>query len=236
MPSEYIGEELDIFKDARHWKQYWFQKCLPHFGKTILDVGAGVGATSILCSRLGLVRYLGVEPDPNNMEVIKSKIASGEIPETFDFMIGGIEAVPQSDKFDTVLYIDVLEHIEDDHLELARAYQYLAKNGRIIVLCPAHQWLYSSFDRSVGHYRRYDKRSILSSVPDTLSIKQIYYLDSVGILASAFNRLFLKSSLPTSAQIRFWDRWLVPFSKLMDRISNYKIGKSILVVLEGKCL
>jgi len=60
--------------------------------------------------------------------------------------------------FDSILYVDVIEHIEDDAAEIRRAASHLAKDGHLAVLCSARQSLYSPFDKSVGHYRQYSKR------------------------------------------------------------------------------
>ena len=64
-------------------------------------------------------------------------------------------------KFDTIIYYDVLEHIRDDLNEIKNAKKKLKKNGYLIFSVPAYQAFYSSFDKSVGHYRRYNKRNFI---------------------------------------------------------------------------
>ena len=73
---------------------------------------------------------------------------------------GTLSELSDSDKFDTILYMDVFEHIEDDRAELERAAAQLAPDGHLIVLAPAHQWLFTPFDESIGHYRRYSRRTL----------------------------------------------------------------------------
>jgi hypothetical protein len=80
----------------------------------------------------------------------------------------------------------------------------------------------------VGHYRRYNKR-MLRNLSDRVPLV-LEYLDSVGMLASAANKLFLRRSYPSSGQIKFWDRLLVPMSRLVDPLVLRCIGKSILGV------
>ena len=70
-----------------------------------------------------------------------------------------IESITDAAPFDTILYVDVLEHIADDAAELARARRLLTPEGNLVVLAPAHQSLFSPFDAAVGHYRRYDERT-----------------------------------------------------------------------------
>ncbi|XTZ12089.1 MAG: methyltransferase type 12, partial [cyanobacterium endosymbiont of Rhopalodia inflata] len=100
--------------------------------------------------------------------------------------------------------------------------------GYLIILCPAHQWLFTPFYLALGHYRRYDKQTLLSIMPDNLDCQKLNYLDSVGILASLGNRFFLKSSNPTSKQIKLWDTLMVPLSIKIDPLISYSLGKSIL--------
>src|SRR5262249_30583866 len=129
-----------------------------------------------------------------------------------------------------ILYLDVLEHIVDDRGELARAARRLAPNGRLVVLAPAHPWLYTPFDRAIGHHRRYTRASLRALAPDGVRELLLRYLDAAGLAASLGNRLVLRSAQPTSRQIRTWDRWLVPCSRWLDRATFGRIGKSVLGV------
>src|SRR5262249_14397558 len=96
------------------------------------------------------------------------------------------------------------EHIADDRSELAAAAAHLKPGGKLIVLGPAHPWLYSPFDKALGHYRRYTRRMLAAAVPADLQRVELIYLDSVGLLASTGNRLLLRRSLPSPRQIRIW--------------------------------
>ena len=69
-------------------------------------------------------------------------------------------------------------------------------------------------------------------LPAGSRIQQLVYLDSVGLLASAANKLFLKQSYPTLAQIKFWDSTIVPVSRLADRLTGFALGKSVLAVVQ----
>ena len=134
------------------------------------------------------------------------------------------------DRFDTILYMDVLEHIADDRAELARAADQLRHGGHLIVLAPAHQWLFTPFDEAIGHYRRYTKSTLRAAAPDGLTLARLVYLDSIGMLASLGNRLVLKSSMPSPGQIALWDRLMVPLSRVADPFLGYSLGKSVLAV------
>jgi hypothetical protein len=124
-------------------------------------------------------------------------------------------------------YIDVLEHIDDDHSELKAAAAKLKVGGRLIVLAPAHQRLFTPFDQSVGHFRRYNRNMMRDAAPPELKVERIFYLDSVGLLASLANKLFLKQSMPTKEQLHVWDSWMIPVSRVIDPLLFRSIGKTV---------
>ena len=132
--------------------------------------------------------------------------------------------------YDCILYIDVLEHVEDDHGELAAAARLLRPGGRLIVVAPAHQSLYSPFDKAIGHFRRYDKAMLRAGAPPGCVETRLAYLDSAGMLLSLANSMLLRQSMPTLRQILFWDRFVIPVSRILDPLLGYRCGKSILAV------
>ena len=135
---------------------------------------------------------------------VKDSLLSDRIVETKT-----IGSLGDSRRFDAILYLDVLEHIADDRAELDRAARLLRPSGKIIVLAPAHQWLFTAFDSAIGHYRRYDRKSLQALAPRGCRLTSLSYLDSVGMLASLINRLLLRQPMPKRGQILLWDRLLV---------------------------
>jgi SAM-dependent methyltransferase len=158
---------------------------------------------------------------------LAAAVADGALPRCCQARAGTVRTLPPDARFDTVLYIDVLEHVEDDAVELAAAARVLRPGGVLIVLAPAHAWLYSPFDRAIGHHRRYTRRSLEQVVPPGLHRLVLRYLDSVGLLASAGNRFLLRRSLPTARDIARWDRLMVPLSRRVDPWLGFRIGKSV---------
>lgn len=133
-------------------------------------------------------------------------------------------------EFDAIFYIDVLEHIENDRAEIDAALSKLAAGGVLVVLAPAHQTLYSPFDKAIGHFRRYTAKSLAALAPERASTS--FYLDVVGCAASFANKRLLKQSLPTLSQIKLWDGVMVPLSRLLDPLCFYTLGKTVVVVFK----
>jgi SAM-dependent methyltransferase len=210
---------------------YWSSVIKPYMGKRVLEVGAGIGNSTRVLARLFPTEvHLCLEPDPRNIEVLQAKMVSGNLPEHIEIRRGTLASLEAEEEFDTILYVDVLEHIEDDQGELARAAQHLEPNGHLIILAPAYPSLYSEFDKGIGHYRRYVRSMFAASYAGSLRQQVILHLDSLGLLVSLGNRLFLRSAMPTPQQLTFWDRRLVPISRIIDKIIRYRLGRSILAI------
>lgn len=228
--TTYPGQELDLFAQAVHWKAYWTSRVRPFLGEDVLEVGAGIGSNTALLRGGMPGRWVCLEPDPALAARIPDFPAAATPSRTVEVVRGALDALPSADRFDTVLYIDVLEHIADDRAELARAAQLLRPGGHLVVLAPAHPGLFSSFDEAVGHYRRYTRRSLSEISPPNADSKHFRYLDAAGVLASLANRALLGQRTPTARQIGLWDRVLVPISRRLDSVLGGRVGKSILGV------
>jgi SAM-dependent methyltransferase len=227
---EYPGQELDLFAAATHWKRYWGSRIVPHLRGDVLEVGAGIGTNTPFLVGPAVKRWVCLEPDRGLAGRLASALAGDPRLRMCEPAVGTVSQLPRDRGFDVILYIDVLEHIEDDRAELREAAARLKPGGELIVLAPAHQWLYTPFDRAIGHFRRYSKASLLAAAPAGVRLQSAYYLDSLGLLLSGANRLFLKSSTPTAGQIRFWDGVVVPTSQWTDRLLAHAAGKTVVAI------
>jgi SAM-dependent methyltransferase len=230
MSYVYCGTELDLFAAAQNWKSYVRTAVTGYLGPEVLEVGAGNGNTTRALCRREFDRWVCLEPDAALADELYAASGRGELPECCHISVGTLAQLDEHDFYDTILYMDVLEHIADDRGELARAASRLKPGGHLVVLAPAHQWLYTPFDEAIGHYRRYTKRALRDAAPTWLSPVRLVYLDSVGMLASLGNRLLLGSAMPTPKQIGVWDRLMVPCSRVVDPMVGYTVGKSVLGV------
>lgn len=225
----YPGEELELFRHAWKWKQYVGDKLRPYIRGDVLEVGAGIGETAKYLVSDATDHWTFVEPDKRLMERLESNIRHANLPVPYTTVCGYMTDLRAQLSFDTILYIDVLEHIKDDRSELLKTVSYLRTEGRLIVLGPAHQSLYSEFDRALGHYRRYSKRSLRNAAPDLFEEK-IFYLDSASILLLWLNKYLLKKPRPTKWDIQIWQSVFLSMSKALDKILSYRTGKSIVAI------
>lgn len=222
----YPGDELTLFQHARNWKAYFSRVIRPFIKGKVLEVGAGIGASTVLLNDGSPASWLLLEPDTGMSTILQDKINAGALPSNCKLQTGLLKDV--GDSFDTIIYIDVLEHIESDATELEQAATKLNPGGHLIVLSPAFPSLYNPFDKAIGHYRRYSKKRMREITPAALRLLRNRYYDSVGYFAALFNKLLLRKKYPTQKQVLFWDRRMVPVSRVTDKLCFHSFGKSII--------
>ena len=225
---KYPGDELVLFQHATNWKKYFSRPIKPYIKGNVLEVGAGIGSTTLLLNDGSASQWLMLEPDQNMSASLKKKIETRELPANCRLQTGTIGQLTST--FDTIIYIDVLEHIETDAEELKKAATLLNAGGHIVVLSPAFNHLYSPFDKAIGHCRRYNKRKFRHITPEGTQLISNRYYDTVGYFAALMNKLFLRQKYPTLNQVKFWDKWMVPVSKIKDNLLFHSFGKSIIAV------
>ena len=222
--KDYPVEATERFDDAKFHRKYCMSFVKKFIHGNVLEVGAGCGSFTrdYIDNKMNATL---TETDNKNFEDLKKNFINNKNIKISNKTIFEIE-----DKFDTILYLHVLEHIEDDRKELKEVETKLNKGGHLIIMVPRHQKLYSTFDKSIGHFRRYElgffKNNLFS-----LNRQLLKSLDSFGYLLYFLNKLFFKNEkFPSKFKIFVWDKIFTPFSILIDFITNYKIGKCIVTV------
>ncbi len=216
--------ELRLFSAAKTWKSYWSTQITANVSGIVAEVGAGIGANVDYLLTENVRRLVLIEPNKRLFDDLITVQPNRKV-ECVNATLKEVDL-----EFDSILYIDVLEHIEDHVGETIVVYDKLKQNGSFIVVVPALPYLYTEFDESVGHFRRYTKKS-LDHVVDSRFVRiSSQYLDSVGMLASIGNKWALRSSSPSKRQIVIWDRCMVPLSRFIDPLLGHRIGKSLVAV------
>ena len=222
MSIPYRGDELPLMARAVRWKTYVAAMLRPWLRGAVLEVGAGIGANIPYLHQPPVRDWTALEPDAAQAARIGDPRAR--------VIVGTLAAVDPADRYDAILYVDVLEHIADDAGELRRAAALLRAEGHLIVLAPAHPLLFSPMDERVGHYRRYTRARLRAITPPGCVPVWLGGLDSAGFLASLANRFVLRAERISPGQLALWDGGLVPVSRVLDRLLGYRFGKSLLAV------
>ena len=227
---KYLNEVLEFFDISDNYRSYQIELFGSYVGKEILEVGAGRGKIIEILAQNSEKQFTLLELDKNFFDILNNKFNSKNI-KVLEERTQNIK----DNKFDTIFYLDVIEHIEDDRFELDTAYNLLKKNGHLIIIVPAFQILFSKFDQRVGHFRRYRKEFFKRySDEKNLKIKKLVYFDFLGFFIILFSKLLnLSNSKKTTLGIKIWN-FLIPLSRLIDKITFHSIGKSIVCIYEKK--
>ena len=227
---KYLNEVLEFFDISDNYRSYQIELFGNYVGKEILEVGAGRGKIIEILAQNSEKQFTLLELDKNFFDILNNKFNSKNI-KVLEERTQNIK----ENKFDTIFYLDVIEHIEDDRFELDTAYNLLKKNGHLIIIVPAFQILFSKFDQKVGHFRRYRKEFFKRySDEKNLKIKKLVYFDFLGFFIILFSKLLnLTNSKKTTLGIKIWN-FLIPLSRLIDKITFHSIGKSIVCIYEKK--
>lgn len=219
----YDGWELQYFDKSSNFRNYQFDLVKRFIKGNVAEVGPGNGV--FLKYYLPLADTIDLFEPSENFLINLNKFK--------DTKVNIINSYFKENKnyYDTILYLDVLEHIKDDQSEVQAAYESLKKGGALIINVPAFQHLYSKFDKDIEHLRRYSKNT-LKSLTTKLSFSQtnLFYYDSIGYLLSFASKLITKDYLNNfDKKIKIWDT-LIPFSKLIDLLTLNKFGKSLIMI------
>lgn len=227
----YFGTDLEIMSNANNYYN-WIISEFKHFiGNNIAEIGAGSGNFTEFLLKENIKKISSYEPSKNMYKILKNKFSNNKIVNIYNGYFGNSN-VPQKELFDTILYINVLEHIKDDKKELLNVQKSLKPNGHVLIFVPALNWLYSDFDKKVGHYRRYNKNDLKLLLEEVgFTIKKLKYFDSIGILPWYIFSVILKLDISNSS-VSTYDKLIIPFiSTIEKRISPF-IGKNLIAVAQ----
>jgi len=225
----YSGWELKYFDLSHNFRKYQYELIKEYLGEKILEVGPGSGkfAKNFLTRNATEIHLTEINKDLHKLLSDKFKDTNKSV-KIFSKKIEEIDY-----KYDTICYFDVIEHIEDHENEIKNALKKLNLNGNLIIIVPAFNHLYSYYDKSIGHYRRYEKKFFQKFlINNNLTCKKLFYFDSIGYFFLLINKLInIKNKNKVGLGTIIWNL-MVPISKILDKILFYKFGKSLVCIIQ----
>ncbi len=210
------------------YNAFLFEQIKPAIGQRVLEVGAGTGNLTQFLRTSDSV--LATDVDPQYVELLRRRFEhhSNVDVAVFDLAAPLPERLARQ-KFDTVICLNVLEHIEDDRAALARLRELLEPGGRLILLVPAHPALYGTIDRAIGHYRRYERDALVRLLEEVgFQVEEKKHVNATSIPGWLLNGRILKRRSVPGMQARIANR-LVPLYRLERRL-NLPFGLSVIAI------
>jgi SAM-dependent methyltransferase len=229
---QYATDDLETMSEARRYQAHVFNLFRPYIGSRVLEVGSGIGTTTRTLLDIAQ-KVVGIEPNASSVARLRQSLA-GE--PRFELRACHLEECDQREllaqRFDTVVCINVLEHIEDDVAALRMFRDIVtATRGNVLVFVPAVQGVYGPLDAELGHHRRYSKRMLASAFRQAgLHLQVLRYTNPIGLLAWWFNSHVTKSTAHSSRQIALFETLVAPWALPLERIAPMPIGLSLVAV------
>jgi len=235
----YEGCDLEAMSQAPNYYGWLIGIIKPYIGKAVVEVGAGSGSFSRQLLAMQPKRAVFIEPTKNMFKLLKQTVEQYKTKATeakvYNAYLSDIATQLRADQPDTFIYINVFEHIEDDLKELKTIKDLLPAGGHVIIFVPAHQALFSEFDASIGHFRRYSKRTVTQLAEDAgLEILQTRYMDMAGTLPWWFSFKVMKSKKLTPKLVGVYDMFCIPIIKTLETVVPAQFGKNVLLVARKK--
>jgi 2-polyprenyl-3-methyl-5-hydroxy-6-metoxy-1,4-benzoquinol methylase len=231
-----FGKDLESMSFAVNYHKWILQEFRPFLGKRLVEVGAGTGSFSELLLQENPQTLDLIEPSEmfdhlqQNIPQIETKAA---ISYHRSFFSQVAQEIADKNEPESIIYVNVMEHIEDDLAELKIVYQTLKPGGRCFIFVPALMFQYGAFDRRIGHFRRYTKSDLHEKCRSAgFKIVKSKYVDLAGIVPWFVKYKILKSDSLGSGAVKLYDKCAVPVVSKMESVLRIPIGKNCLMVAE----
>jgi SAM-dependent methyltransferase len=211
---------------------YWlYEQFAAYVGRRVIEVGSGTGnITQFLCAEGRQVTATDVIPSYRQHLRQRFGARADFQVSQFDLKAGAPAELTRA-PFDTVVCLNVLEHIEDDLFALRQMRRMLTADGHLALLVPAHRWLYGEFDRAVDHFRRYSKRELVEKLTGAgFAVRSVKFFNIAAVIPWLINGRLLKRAYLPEGQVSLADR-LVPLLKL-ERLIGPPCGLSLIAIAQ----
>jgi SAM-dependent methyltransferase len=232
--KQYAADDLETMSGAVRYQRYVFGLVRPNLGARVLEVGCGIGTMSrqILETHEQL-QLVCIEPNANCARRAREELQGLErVSIRMCHLEECVLSDLQRERFDTVVCVNVLEHIEDDVNALALFRDVVAgSGGKVVIFVPAVQRIYGPHDAALGHHRRYSKGSLSAAFEAAgLDVQTIRYTNPLGLLGWMYNLYVTGNTEHTEGQVRLFDRFVAPWALPLERVITPPIGLSLFAV------
>lgn len=218
------GEQMS---GAVNYTRWTYEQFAPYLRGDVLEVGCGVGSFTEFIAGSGAIKSLySIDISEQAVQHVRQKSLKRKIK------VECIDLLDVTGNYDFIICMNVMEHIEDDHSFFKKLISLLTPGGTLFLLVPAHQSLYSDFDRQAGHFKRYSKADLQKLPASDWRLVQSYFFNPIGALGYwLVYKVLKKNPQEKPGEIDVFDKYVVPFSKIFFPRSA-PVGISLIAVFQ----
>ncbi len=224
------AQTLEAMERARNFNQWMFDRIKPFAGSRVLEVGSGRGNMTRFFMQKDII--IASDIDEEHLQILRRQFGSCPNCRIEKLDLTGFDPASfANEKPNTIVCLNVLEHIEDDRAALRRLWNTLAPGGKLILLVPSIPFLYCSMDRTINHYRRYSRLSLRKSVEEAgFRVLHQEAFNFLGIFGWFINGKILRRKSVPLLQLVVFDRLLFLFK--FERVLRLPWGLSQIAICE----
>ena len=217
--------------EAHNYHRWVVSLFRPYIGKSLLEIGMGHGG---LFEHLPpLQNYIGLDIDRDLVAAARARRPDLRYVDA-DLADPHLPTLIEGTNLDTVLCVNVLEHVEDDQRAVVNLLDLLDPGGHLLLFVPAFRALYTDLDRLAGHVRRYTKSQVRALMPPSrCDLVLLEYFNPIGAIGWWANGMITHRSLETRAvrdQVQVFDRYVLPISRFLNGATRGVFGQSVVCV------
>lgn len=214
--------------EARNYRRYEYDMVAPHVGRSMLEIGSGLGHFSEQFTDLD---YLAVsDNDPYCVEQLRKRYADNPDVEVLSLALPATVEIRQ--QVDTVVMMNVLEHIADDVQALKDLAAVTKPGGRIVIWVPGYMQLYGEFDRKVGHITRYTPKTLAATIAGAgLTAEVLKPINFLGGIAWWLAVRKGGAGYPDPRLVKIYDRTVVPMTRFLEKLFRPPFGQTVFAVV-----
>ena len=230
--QEYGHAILHSISKAHRFNRWMADAIRPWVGNCVLEIGAGMGNLSL--QFLPRDEYVASELDTLHLHYLENNFACrpGVSCKRID-LESSSDFAQYSSHFDSIICLNVLEHIDADQAGLQNIYNALCPDGVALILVPRGRWLFGTLDTVLGHFRRYSESELRNKASEAgFTVEKLFTFNRVGVLPWFINARILRRRHFGKVQLKIFDS-LVFLFRIVDRFLPWK-GLSLILVARKK--
>lgn len=230
-PSDAVGAATleQLAAEAPRYNRWLTSRIAPWVGRRVLEIGAGIGNMAEFF--LDRERLVLAEPEAAYRARLSARFAGQAHVRVVPLRLPAVDAALAAERLDTIICLNVLEHVEADTAALDAMRGLVTPGGRVVLLVPALRALYGSLDAALGHCRRYTAGELRAKVAAAgLRLVHLEYFNLGGVAGWWFTGRVLRRTIIPRASLRLYDA-LVPLFRL-ERWLPWRVGQSLIAIGE----